>query len=341
MKNMLRFCTGCPITACCIVFFSLTATGQEKSYLPLNDFLTTRIYSNIRSNTISFPAGGSPKELLRYNTGTAVSLGAGITWRQLNLNMSYGFPFLNNPISRAEKPRQFDFQFHIYGRKKIIDLYLQDYRGFQRQPMDPRTEPALYRHDIRFRTFSLNLERILNPERFSMRAPMIQTEMQVKSAGSLLVGFASQVSELSADSAVGTRFPDFSTAKGFRRFRQLAVAPSAGYAFTWVPSKHIFLMGSLSWQPTLFFSGAHYPGGSTTQLRFDSRLFIRSAAGLQFNAWTAAASWINHQQSGFGDTQPFSFVSGLLRISVAYRFVPDAKSRQWLDLIFPSGAPGK
>ncbi|MEN4761609.1 DUF4421 family protein [Chryseobacterium sp. C39-AII1] len=122
-----------------------------------------------------------------YTPNYPLSTGIGIALKNtvFSINAGYGFIPLKNKRTYG-KSKIVDFQLHNYGRKIILDLFIQKYRGFY-------TEKKIGHVDEFFPQMAViqiggEGTYIINSEQFSSKAAFDLNEIQYKSAGSWLLG---------------------------------------------------------------------------------------------------------------------------------------------------------
>jgi hypothetical protein len=226
--------------------------------------LTTRFYASTRNTTLSL-YDGDVKQTLRYLPNEDLILGAGFSYKFLTINVGFNFPGLNNDNERFGKTNFFGLQTHLYGRKSVIDLYGQHYKGFYlSNPHDfiPEWPEDKYpkRRDIESFSFGIHFMHVFNDKRFSYRASFDQTDWQKKCAGSFLLGGEVYYIITDADSSIipfELTDPTFFDGVKYQQSNVFTIGPSGGYAYTVVLWKHIFLtlslVGGVSFGHTAFY----------------------------------------------------------------------------------------
>lgn len=171
----------------------------------------------------------TPGQEFAYMPNNPVELGLGFAWNHTVLSASYGYGFDFMRDKSLGKTRSFDFQWHTYGRKYAFDLFVQRYKGFFRE--DERGSEAISLcPDLQIHQYGVNGEYILNHKRFSYKAAFNQSEKQLRSAGSLLLGGGISFSDVRSDSSF--------VFEGNNRLKNFQFGVSAGYAYTWVLGRY-------------------------------------------------------------------------------------------------------
>jgi len=232
----------------CYLSLSAQDFDRDTSYIEIPDRpWSVRLHQVNKFSTISFQSSLDTVPAARFKTNEGPGIGAAVFRRSLGLWLALSLPA--DPEEESIKgPRQnFDFHINQYGKKFGIDAYLQYFKGFYlqntkafRAPIDG--EPYIKRPDLQSLSFGLNVYRVFNWKKFSIRSAFIQSEIQKKSAGSFILGAGYSRHSFEADSAIlpsNSRAPSLeeSYVKGW--FHAGLVSP--GYAHTFVYKKHWYL----------------------------------------------------------------------------------------------------
>lgn len=154
-------------------------THDTSYYSVYPDKLTLRFYFSRKYTafTILNPKGGKD---LQYKPNTPLSMGAGITYRNVSLNLAYGFGFLNHDKEKG-KARYIDLQGHLYSTKWAVDWYGQFYKRYYLDPKEYTFGDSNYyyqRPDAKVHLVGVAAYRLSNGKRFSYRAALVQNEWQ-------------------------------------------------------------------------------------------------------------------------------------------------------------------
>jgi len=291
--------------------------------------LTVRIYTSRKYIHLHLPPIGSGPNL-EYEANPKLNLGAGFSYRNLSLNLFYGFSFLN-PDDAKGRTKGLDIQLHVYPKKWSIDVLGIFPRGYHLEPKGfaaANNESYYYRPDMKQALVGIAAYRVPNKERFSYRAAIIQTEWQKKSAGSLLYGGEAYYGSVKADSSfvpysVKNEFPQ----SGINNISFVRFGPGAGYAYTLVVNKHFFATASLIGNLDLSFTTEK---GIAKQQKFalSPTVVFKSAIGYNSANWNVSANltgltlWIR----GASTEEHYYWPLGNYRFVVAKKFNLKAKS---------------
>lgn len=304
---------------------------QDTTYYKTYDgFLTGRLYLGNKYAMLDIVPPDQKEKTISYRPNTPITLGIGATYQWLTINLAFGFKFLNQYKSSRGETNYLDLQSHVYGRRSIIDFNGQFYKGFYQKPITTPEEPYYIRPDIGITQIGLNYEYLFNWRKFSFRAAMLQSERQLKSAGTPLLGISTHYFITSADSSFVPDNPLYNGLQDVSRLRNFDIGPSAGYAYTLVVAHRIFLMGAFTAQFNVNFAKGEYADQEKTQITLSPNYMARIALGYQRPKWVLAATWVNQNLTTKAPTYRYSLLSGQLRVSVAYRFEPNTKVKKAL-----------
>jgi hypothetical protein len=161
-----------------------------------------------------------------YKPNNPMQLGVGAAIKNSILNLSYGFNIGSRLKEELPRTKSIDFQLHHYNRKYLIDLYLQNYEGFYSDLWELKFYP-----EMQILQIGAEGAYIFNGERFSARAAFAQTERQVRSAGSFIIGAGNYYFRAKTETA---------------EMNYLQFGGNFGYAYSYVINAHWFLSGALT-----------------------------------------------------------------------------------------------
>lgn len=295
-------------------------------YQTFPDKFTVRLFLSKKYVHLNFPSGGSAEDL-EYKANPKLNLGAGITIKNISINLFNGFGFLNPKNDPKGKTKGFDFQIHVYPRKWVIDLLYLSPKGYhlaQKGAAGVAPDEYYYRGDLKTTFFGISAYRVPNKERFSYRAALAQTEWQKKSAGSFLYGGQIHHGVIQGDSSLIPSFFNHTYPQaGIKKINILSFGPGAGYAYTLVIKQHFFITGSLIFNLDANFTKEEKEtAGTLKTTSFNPSEIFKVAAGYNGKLWNVSASWAG---AGFwvqGATvdKDYFFPTGTIRLVVAHRF---------------------
>jgi hypothetical protein len=185
---------------------------------------------------------------LEPNGNTSLGIGFSYKWIGLGINFSPGF--INGDDEIYGKTKSFDTQLNIYTNSFGIDGYFQYYKGFYvKNPdrfMDWENKQFPVRPDLESFAFGISGYYFSN-KRFSYKAAFTRTQIQKKSAGSFVTGVYLSINTANAPNGlIPETMPDtlvsFYNINGYKTG---TIGFSAGYTYTLVLFKRVFINGSL------------------------------------------------------------------------------------------------
>lgn len=271
---------------CFFIIFLPHCISQDSTYVKKFDQDFT-IHTSIGRKFTNIGYEYKNNDEITYKPNTPVSIGLGLSWKGTNLSFSYGFDFLRD--KDRGKTHSIDFQYHYYGRKIIFDFFFQRYRGFytdERNDIDisingNKNDNIKLFPDIKIRQYGVFGQYVFNGKRFSTKAVFNQNEIQRKSTGSLLVGGGIYLNRLQGDSTLYLENAD-------NRIDNFQIGINAGYAYTWVIKRQLFISASFS-------AGANFGAKSFDRLAKDKleiypTIFPRFAMSYKHNSWSIGVS---------------------------------------------------
>ena len=185
------------------------------------------------------------KTLLRYRPIRDISLGVGVSYKWFALDIAIALGLRKN--SDFDNTRSFDFQGRFFSSKQFISITIQYYQAYQLSKTSgveiPVSDPAKRREDLRTINVGLQYLYAINYTKFSMKAPFVFNEIQLKSAGSPIIGAGFNMFVMDADSSVvPTEITDYFVPNAnLIDANILSVSLSFGYMYSFVYKKHFFL----------------------------------------------------------------------------------------------------
>ena len=343
-KNIL------PAGLICMLFFQ-TAIAQNKQLLPAhkkettppvqpsyyNDhdssyyqsferYITARFYFSQKYAGLELEHASNVSRF-RYVPNTSLTMGVGVTYQSISLNIGYAFGFLNTDGEKG-KTRYLDIQSHIYGRKWTIDILGQFYKGYYLSPkgLAASTPQSYYvRPDMRVQVMGVSAYRLLNPSRFSFRSALLENEQQKKSAGSFLIGAEIYYGIIRSDSSiVPSVLSENYAQKNVRRLDFIKIGPGIGYAYTYVIKQSFYLTGSLCASLSADYTSQQGADGKAGKFDFNKGFIYRIAAGYDKNDWNVNLSLVGNQMTVSGATTGNKYLlsAGNVRLTLAKRIRP-------------------
>ena len=182
---------------------------------------------------------------LRYRPEYGMNLGIGFSYKWFALDLAFNIGIREN--KDFENSEYFDFHGRIFSSKQFIEGSLQYYYGHILANISG-INYELYdipeiRDDIRSISFGLQYLYAFNYDKFSLKAPFVLNEIQLKSAGSPIFGASFAYFSMDADSSIVPQnlMEYFDPKLHMTDFNVISLAVNMGYMYTFVWKKHFFL----------------------------------------------------------------------------------------------------
>ncbi|WP_255680810.1 DUF4421 family protein [Flavobacterium pisciphilum] len=261
-------------------FFSQAQVQVDSSYIkPFENNLSIRSYLSMKFISMKQKVEGETKDFM---PNTPMNLGFGVSINNTIINLSYGYGLNFMKDKEKGKTKALDFQIHNYGRKFIIDLFIQKYRGFYTAD-DNDKNIELY-PDINIQQYGAFGQYVFNNKKFSYKAAFNQNERQLKSAGSFLLGGGVYFTKIGSDSSFVHK-----TKNSLRNF-QFGV--SGGYAYTWAINEKWFASGSATMGAN--FGTERINDFGKKKIEIYPTFFPRMAIGYNKEKWSLGLSYVNN-----------------------------------------------
>ncbi len=221
-------------------------------------------------------------DIKKFMPNTPMNLGLGISIKNTIIDFSYGQGLSFMKDKEKGRTKALDFQIHNYGRKFIIDLFVQKYRGFYTAD-DAGKNVQLY-PDLKIQQYGAFGQYVFNNKKFSYKAAFMQNEKQLKSAGSFLLGGGVYFSKINSDSSF--------VYKSKNALRNFQFGVSGGYAYTWAISKRWYTSGSATIGVNVGTERINDFGKQRIEVY--PTFFPRIAFGYNKEKWSLGLSYINN-----------------------------------------------
>lgn len=276
-KKQMKFSL---LLLCSIVLTAHTAFGQatiDTTYIEtypqeisISSFLSNNFIEINESNEI-------------YRPNNLLKLGLGVSVKNTILNFRYDFGIAQVGGKDHGKTESIDFQIHRYGRRLMLDLFFLRYKGFYQGIKELKLHPNLSVQQI-----GAEGSYLFNSNQFSAKAAFEQSEKQLKSAGSFILGGGTYLYKIRSDKNL--------LATGNNYISNFQLGMNAGYAYSWVLNNHWLLSGmakggiNLGNEPELLKHGKikAYPTG-----------FARGSAAYHRSDWAVSFLMLVNNKSLF------------------------------------------
>lgn len=289
-----------------VVFCSMGVFAQvDTTYVKSFEFqYAARAY--VARSTFSLIIDAKDGTETTFSPNNPINLGLGFSWKNSSLSFGYGFSSLRE--KEKGKTKTLDLQYHHYGQRWILDLYLLRNKGFYEE----EKEVVLLYPDLQISMYGAFSQYVFSGNKFSFGAAFDQNKKQIRSAGSWLLGgsiFYTKVKDIP--------LIDDKTYGGDKWNFQ--IGPNGGYAYSWVFAPNFYLAGSLS-------MGLN--AGVEKEYGIDKRKFIlnpllfgRVSFGYNGPDWTVNISALNNKvYIKFGDDYQTSLDTSHFKLTFVKRF---------------------
>jgi len=196
-----------------------------------------RVKGFLYGDLMSLALNEGEDQTLDYVPNNPMNIGIGFTYKGFPLEIEIGHDLGGKLEEKYLETQHFDLQLHNYGRKFATDVFLQKYRGLYIDDPDLSPEEA-NSPDISIFQASLVGQYVFNWKKFSYQAAFSQSERQLKSVGSFLLGTGIYYVRMNSDSSFVFR--------GHSNIKSFQWGVNGGYAYNWVLKKYWLICGSLT-----------------------------------------------------------------------------------------------
>ena len=260
-------------------------------YITYPNRLMLRVYLSQKFAPFTISSENEPE--LNYQTNKKLNLGVGFTYNSLTANLAYGFKFLNKEKGKGTT-KGLDLQIHIYPRKWAVDILASSTKGFY---LDPKDNNGLalakfyLRPDIKRNVYGASIFKLGNPNKFSFKAAAIQSELQLRSAGTLLYGGEAYFGTIKGDSAlVPSKGNNIYKQAGLLQTNFFSIGPGIGYAYSLVIQKHLFLTGAVIGTADVNFATEEKAGYKKSKVSVCPGAIFKGAVGYNSGTWSISGN---------------------------------------------------
>lgn len=175
------------------------------------------------------------KKEFNFEPNRPLNIGLAFSWKNSSLSYSHGFSGMRD--KEKGKSSTVDLQYHLVGKKFLVDFYFQQYKGFYR--FDGDTKTYLSYDDLRINMYGGKFTYVFNSDKFSIGAANNKNSIQKKSAGALLIGGSSFLSVIK-------NTPELLEGIQGHDRRGFSFGPTIGYAYNWVLWRKFLVSPSFS-----------------------------------------------------------------------------------------------
>jgi len=256
------------------LFPHISSAQRDSTYIAsFEQEFSAGVYSYYQFMMLTHTVGDNKS--ITYIPNSPVGLGLSVSYKNFSLSGGMGFNFLRDP--ELGQTRVFDWQYHYYGRKWILDIFLQNYKGFYTRREEDRT--IVLHPDIKIAQYGLFGQYILNNKKFSYRAAFSQSERQLKSAGSFQLGGGFYYNHVSSNTSL--------TINEQNKLDNYQLGLSGGYVYTWVIKKDF--LAALGLSAGLSFGTENF---NMERIEISPNVFPRVSTGYIGDDWSIGLSFV-------------------------------------------------
>lgn len=182
----------------------------------------------VADNSIQVQRGNN-----RYMPNNRMNVGVGYLVHNTVINLRAGVGLIPLRGKQYGSTQSLDLQAHRYGRKIVLDVFYQRYKGYYEQL---KNREIVLHPDVFVKQVGMEAAYLFNSKKFSAKAAFEQSEVQKRSAGSWVMGGGIYYYRIGDDKNVLNQ-----TAR--ERVSNLQLGLNGGYAYSWVAGTHWLLTG--------------------------------------------------------------------------------------------------
>ncbi len=254
-----------------------------------------------------------------------IAIGLGFSYKNLALDL--GIPVFHTTKDTIHT-KNLDFIGAFYPNQNLFDIIAQSYKGLFLNPDGSKgtnSFPRQFRKDIKTLNLGIDYSYLFNYKRYSFIAPYIGTEIQRKSAGSLLAGGFVSYYHLTADSSI---IPvgisgDLNESLQINKASLFSFGLTAGYAYTLVLPKRFFI--TLSATPGISFNTGEVTtvNNSKSNKPFTASFKLVSHDAIGYGGkkfYGLATVFIDNNYVSIANKNRLDYFPGKVKFILGYRF---------------------
>lgn len=300
--------------------------GQESNIIDYSDNFILRAYTLTKFNSLTIEDTELNKRIILEPNG-ATNIGLGFNFKRFGLGLTVGLPKSAESDRIYGNTTSFDLQGSMYGTKIGGDGFVQYYSGYYNSnpadfiPWEKEEYPKI--DNMRVLSVGVSAFYIFNSNRYSYRAAFVRDQMQLKGAGSFLLGVFGYYDDSRTDNGfVPQEYPDSVRNEiDLKEFNNLATGISVGYGFNFIIFKS-FIAG------IAVLPGFGYQRVATKTINNQQDIINQPVAQLLTKAsisydirnfYFAVLGSVNFRNIGF-QSLDYNLSTEQFRIIVGYRF---------------------
>jgi len=288
-------------TVCLLFLVVSTSVAQiaqvDTSYIkPYGQKILLEGY--VATNTIQIDAKGKT-----YNANYPLNVGFGLAIKNTIINATYDFGLIPLKGNEYGKTNLNNLQVHNYGTHFMLDVFLQNYKGFYSGGL--HNDPISLYPNLSITQIGAEGTYVFNGSQFSGKAAFEQSEKQLVSAGSFIVGGGAYLYKIGLDS-------NMSIAAN-RPVRNLQLGFNVGYAYSWVLGNY-WLLSGMAKMGVNGGNEQHFSGAGN--IKVYPTAFARGSATYQKATWAVSFLMLINDKSVYAFQDKFNVTS--INFQLAY-----------------------
>ena len=243
---------------------------------------------------------------VKYRSNDHFKVGMGVNYKWFGLKIGAEIPFVSTNENKYGRSSSLGLQSYLIARRFIVDVVALKTHGYyltlHGRNSDELTDNDLIyqiRKDIQTTNVGVNFIYVLNYQRFSYKAAFNQTDLQLKSAGSIIFGGGVSSFKIQGDSVLIAQeltseyFKDW---QGLYNFHSYGMYGSAGYAYSYVPFRKAIITCSLMAELGMRYNNLKFDTSSNnSQTKPGLGGEVRISGGYHFPGFYLGASFVQTQ----------------------------------------------
>lgn len=265
---------------------------------------------------------------LRYRPEYGINMGIGFAYKWIGLDIIFNVGLWEDDDLKGSE--RFDFLVRLFTSQHFIETSTTYYFGHQLDNIFGSSldlpEEAKIRPDIRVLTFGLQYLYVFNYDRFSLKAPFVQNEIQRKSAGSMIMGFSLNYFSMDADSSVvpETLKYGFDEELYLENISVFTPAISFGYMYSFVIKEKFFLTLGFIPGMNLTYGDRKVESKELINWRLSYKLKTMNAIGYNSRKFFTGLQLVSDINNiNLEKKHDTFFTNGSLKLYLGYRFIGD------------------
>lgn len=315
---------------------------QFEEYLLYRNQDTTYIISLVDQFTLKLVAinkfnffrikDGNYHTRLRYRPEYGIKFGVGFAYKWLALDLAFNFG-INEDVNFKDS-ETFNLQVRTFSSRQFMEGSIQYYYGHQLDNVsgisNVVTDLPQIREDVRTISFGLQYLYAFDYDKFSLKAPFVLNEIQLKSAGSPILGASFDFFNMDSDSSivVGALSNYFSEKLHLTDLSVISIAVNLGYMHSFIWKEKFFL--TLGFIPGLNFNLGDSRSSERNVYRWNISYKIKTMNALGYNTkrfYTGLQLASDFNNLYIDKKLSTLFSNGNLKLFVGYRFLSNKKNK--------------